>query len=730
MHGVLLGILTAIALLVRSTPLMAGDLPSAPPSLRSNIERALKDEGLVGAVWVTLAPTAGESVGAAGLKDANTGELMTERHRVHVGSVTKTLLALGVMRLVTQDRLTLDDPISRLLPELRFDNPWEESDPVRLRHLLDHTAGLDDARLWQVFSLKVSADTPLADAFAGDETLLKVRVRPGSRFSYSNMGYGLLGMVIEAITGERYEHYLNQHLLQPLRMSESTFSFVSQSDPGADHRLAMGHFERSLPQAAVPSHLRPATQFTTTASDMAAVMRLLLGDGTLSGETFIEADLLRSMGTPYMTEAAVAGLPMGYGLGLGSRDRHGVIALCHGGNTVGFRAMLCVFREQQKAFFIAINADSETADYERFNALLIDALDVTSSTPQPAGSAPDVRDWEGVYVAAPPRFASFAWLDTVFGFVRLQQDGTSVRLRSPRFPQKQLIASGGLLFRASDRTTASHVLLTSAEGKRVLSDGLQSFEQVPLAKMMLLWTSLGAGILGILYTLISGIANIVRRRSSPSHPMFFPFVATLALLLPLPLFYLQSFVELGDITVASVVLAIVTTTLPIGMIFGLVRLACGRARSAAQPLQMMAVTAVLQAIAVLAIHGLMPLLVVTLTGNTQASDQAASLQSFLGRARTSHFRQLFVCDAQLRFFGLIEAASQAGFLGSDDSVEADVTANAYVRLLACGQALTGALSVCCVVQAGGVLIQTERVVIGRALAGEIGASVGAIAGAE
>jgi CubicO group peptidase (beta-lactamase class C family) len=575
--------------------------------LRSNIEHALRDEGLVGAVWVTIAPTPGESVGAAGLKDATTGELMTERHRVHIGSVTKTLLALGVMRLVTQGRLTLDAPVARLLPELRFDNPWEQSDPIRLRHLLDHTAGLDDARLSQVFSLRVSADTPLAKAFTGDEALLKVRARPGSRFSYSNMSYGLLGMVIEAVTGERYEQYLDQHLLQPLRMSESTFSFVSQSGAGADRRLAMGHFEHSRPQAAVPSHLRPAIQFTTTAADMAALMRFLLGDGSLSGETFIDADLLRSMGRPYMTEAAVAGLPMGYGLGLGRRDRHGVIGLCHSGNTVGFRAMLCVFREQQKAFFIAINADSETADYERFNALLIDALDVTSGTPQPTGSAPNVPDWEGIYVAAPSRFASFVWLDTVFGFVRLERGDTSLQLTSPSFAKTQLIPSGGLLFRASDRTTASHVLLTSAEGRRVLSDGIRNFEQVSLAKIVLLWTSVGAGVLGILYTLIAGIASIVKRRSSPSHPMFFPFVATLALLLPLPLFYLQSLLELGDITVASVTLAIVTTTLPVGMIFGLVRLTYGGARSSAQLLEVMAVIAVLQAIAVLASYGLMPL---------------------------------------------------------------------------------------------------------------------------
>ncbi len=68
---------------------------------------------------------------------------------------------------------------------------------------------LDDARLWQVFSMLPKADTPLA-AFPPGRGLLRVRHRPGTRFSYSNMGYTLLGMVIERIVGQRYERRLSR----------------------------------------------------------------------------------------------------------------------------------------------------------------------------------------------------------------------------------------------------------------------------------------------------------------------------------------------------------------------------------------------------------------------------------------------------------------------------------------------------------------------------------------
>lgn len=255
---VLIGLLFFIVLPLSATP---GAL-----TLHADMERALDEEGLTGAVWATVTPDGSFAVGAAGFKNARTGERMTPDSRVHVGSVAKTLLAAGVLRLITEGRLALDTPVPQLLPAVEFQNRWAASDPIRVRHLLAHTAGLDNARVWQLFSLKPETATPLRDAFAGEPSLLRVRTRPGSRYSYSNMGYTLLGMVIESVTGERYERYLDTHLLRPLSMHDSTFEFVSQSGIHADTRLAMGHFEEGATQAAVPMYLRPAGQFTTTAA--------------------------------------------------------------------------------------------------------------------------------------------------------------------------------------------------------------------------------------------------------------------------------------------------------------------------------------------------------------------------------------------------------------------------------------------------------------------------------
>ena len=97
----------------------------------------------------------------------------------------------------------------------------------------DDAIAIEDARFWQVFSVPPRIDTPLSVTLGRDPSLLRLRSKPGSRFSYSNIGYTALAMVIETVTGERYEPYLDAHLLRPLGMNGSTFQFVSQTGPRA-----------------------------------------------------------------------------------------------------------------------------------------------------------------------------------------------------------------------------------------------------------------------------------------------------------------------------------------------------------------------------------------------------------------------------------------------------------------------------------------------------------------
>lgn len=594
-------------LLLALVPLLASAGASrADATLHASMSEALTSQGLQGAVWSTVADDGTIVVDAAGTRDATTGESLSAQDRVHVGSVAKTVLATGVLQLVSEGRFTLETPVSHLLPGVAFDNPWAARSPVLIRHLLDHTAGLDDARLADMFSLRARADAPLSTFLDG--RTLRVRSRPGSRHSYSNTGYALLGMVIEEFTGARYETYLRDHLLHPLGMHDSTFAFTTQAGPQADPRLAMGHFEDGVAHAAVPMFLRPAGQFTTTAADMGRFARFLMGDGTTDGRRLVDATLLRAMGRPHGTEPARAGLRVGYGLGMATRDRHGAVGACHGGSTVGYRAMFCLFPEHRRAFFVAINADHESADYGRLDRLLIQSLDVGRPSIRPdAISAADASAWEGYYIPAPNRFARLEWIDTTLNFARVGSDGAALRFQPLQSPTLTLAPMGGALFRADERTIASHAAFVAANGNRAISTGLQTYERIPRVKLLALWLSLVAGLLGMAWLLVAGLARIaVGARAFVKQPVMVPFLGIVALLLPLPLFLRQSFLAMGDLTLASGTLAVVSVLLPISMVAGLILTLRRRVWSATAVVDALAMAGVLQWTLVLACWGLMP----------------------------------------------------------------------------------------------------------------------------
>jgi hypothetical protein len=370
----------------------------------------------------------------------------------------------------------------------------------------------------------------------------------------------------------------------------------------------VGVADDSSVQAAVPMFLRPAGQFTTTAGDMARLARFLMSDGRVDGRPFIDPELLQAMGRPEGTEAAVAGLPIGFALGLATRDRHGVVGRCHGGNTVGYRAMLCLFPEQQRAFFISVNADSESADYGQLDQALIADLQVAPPPREPTGVPQvDAAPWRGWYVPAPNRFASFAWLDTTLGAMRLRVDDSRVSLAPLQGAVIALEPASGVSYRAPDRLLPSHALIQGRDGERRISNGTQTWQRIALWRLSLLWASLALSVAGLAWILVGGTARALARALPRDHALLVPLLAVLALLLPLPLFLTQSFLRLGDVTPASVSLAAVTAFLPLAMLAGLWRQFRRRPQGAIATLDNAAMLGVLQFALVLAYWGLLPL---------------------------------------------------------------------------------------------------------------------------
>ncbi len=539
-------------------------------TLDGKLKKAVTNENLTGAVWSTISDDI-ITTGAIGLNNADTKEILENDDRVLIGSVTKTLIATAILRLASQGKLDIDSPVHKILPKILFDNPWRENNPVTIRDLLNHTSGIEDARFWQVFSTESTSTTPLEYIFSKNPSVLKVRTIPGTRFSYSNMGYSFLGLIIEKITQEPYENYLDKNLLVPLGMNSSTFQFTTQKGENVDQHLAMGHFDNGTTQENIPMFLRPAGQFTTTAKDMALLAKFLMSDGVINEKSFIDKELLNQMGNPISTESYKNGLTSGYQFGLSYRDRYGVVGKFHRGNTIGYRATFYLFPEQKKGFFISYNTDSETANYENFNSIFINYLGINK--PQKLkvkNNLPsNIKDFYGYYKMNPVRFEMFAYLDLLFNSIKVEQENNKLILQSIQNETYSLLPVGSNLFRKEDRVKPSHVLYKN-DTTPMISDGLVTYEKVSLFYLGLMWLSLILGLVGIIIILFRGFYLLFQKQLfNHNQTITLPFLSIIGLLIPFPFLLNQSFLNLGDFTFANILLAIATGFSPLAMIFGI-----------------------------------------------------------------------------------------------------------------------------------------------------------------
>jgi D-alanyl-D-alanine carboxypeptidase len=210
---------------------------------------------------------AGELVAerAFGVADLATATPLTPKHRFRVASHSKTFTAAGIMTLHEEGRLHLDDPVARHVTGLTAD-----IGAVTLTQLMSHSGGVmrdgTDAGHWQ-------DRQPFLD-----EEGLRAQLREpltleaNTRFKYSNLGYGLLGLVIEAITGEPYAAWMDKRIIAPFGLADTTADMPAKSGAA----LATGHSAR-LPfgrRFATPGHnatnaLASATGFISTAGDLA-----------------------------------------------------------------------------------------------------------------------------------------------------------------------------------------------------------------------------------------------------------------------------------------------------------------------------------------------------------------------------------------------------------------------------------------------------------------------------
>ena len=243
------------------------------------IAKLMDDHGIPG-VGVALVRE-GELVWSAayGYADLESGRPMTVDTVNRAESISKSVTAWGVMRLVEEGRLGLDDPIfdhvdRRTIPETDL-----SADAITVRRLLSHTAGVSMGTIGREYA----PDGPVPSLAEGLSGEFKLVARPGSGFLYSNTGFNLLELIIEEVTGEDFAAYMQREILAPLGMTRTYTSLADAKANGLTetHRYAFG-----FPFASAPKY-QTALLLTgyvySTAEDMARYLTMYLQGGILDG---------------------------------------------------------------------------------------------------------------------------------------------------------------------------------------------------------------------------------------------------------------------------------------------------------------------------------------------------------------------------------------------------------------------------------------------------------------
>ncbi|MBI5950441.1 MAG: beta-lactamase family protein [Chloroflexi bacterium] len=287
----------------------------------------------------------------------------------HWWSMTKIPTAIAIMQLQEQGKLGLDDEVTKHLPWFEVNYPSSASPGITIRNLLQHTSGLPDtvpAIIGWVHYDDVTRDqTDVLKKHLPEFNTLKFE--PGTKAVYSNLNYMVLGAIIEAVSGQTYESYITENILQPLDMSQTSFVYTPEmAENEAIGTLPVVHFYTPLLPTLLDTNAiirerngkilwlnrvyidaTPSTGLIGPATDVAKLLIAYLNCGTLNGELIL---LPESVST--LTDTTPID---GHGLGWSVGESNGERYLEHMDGGPGFATTMRIYPDSGIGIAILAN---------------------------------------------------------------------------------------------------------------------------------------------------------------------------------------------------------------------------------------------------------------------------------------------------------------------------------------------------------------------------------------
>jgi CubicO group peptidase (beta-lactamase class C family) len=247
--------------------------------------------------------------------------------KFRLGSITKQFTAMLIMQLVEQKKLKLDGKVTDYL----LDYPKTTGDKITIHHLLTHTSGIPNYTSFPKFFETLSRDPFKPEAFTKQFADKPLDFEPGSKYSYSNSGYFLLGVIIEKVTGKSYADVLKENILAPAQLSNTGYDLFSPILP----KRATGYEKRSGSYVNAP-YLDMSIPYAA-GSLYSTVEDLYRWDQALYTDKLLSASAKATMFTPFLDKYA-------YGWGVGKTKvgqlKDSLLVIEHGGGINGFNTII------------------------------------------------------------------------------------------------------------------------------------------------------------------------------------------------------------------------------------------------------------------------------------------------------------------------------------------------------------------------------------------------------
>ena len=331
------------------------------------------------------------------------------------GSISKLFTATAIMQLVEQGKVDIDAPIQTYIPELKIKYHFQNNNPISLRHIMTHRSGLSGDKFAGMF-------TQQAERFDGEVAYLNSihqPFAPGQLTAYSNLATDLQGVVVERVSGMKFEEYIEKNILTPLQMQHASFD-----DAKIDASLLSKPYRKNKEQPHYQIRNRPAGNLHVSALELAKFANMVLQKGS----PIIQSTTLDSMLVPQHFESEYDANAM-FGLNWVVRrpplDYLGKVAW-HNGGTINFMSSMVILTDHNLAVIVLSNSGTSMPTVEdTINKLLSEAAKIKLGLqkPKPEANAQQValdfpsqalQDMPGTY-------------GTAFGALTIEKSGSGIK---------------------------------------------------------------------------------------------------------------------------------------------------------------------------------------------------------------------------------------------------------------------------------------------------------------